>query len=955
MARSFFPLMYVKYFKLLLLYFAVALPSQATKFFVKPTSSGLGNGTSWANASANLQLIINGSNAGDTIWVAGGSYFPNLAPTGCVVCSSPRENTFFLKSGVKIFGSFSGTELRLEQRNIKNNPSVLDGNLGDINLTTDNAYHVVVGIGLNSSTEFNGFRVRNGNANAAVSISINSARGMDPVLMDKGAGIYLLDADLTLKECEIFNNQSVNLGGGIYDETGNNTFANLIIRNNSSTLKGGGIYFARGQNKTYNSIIFNNTSQEGGGIRSVLATVEFINCNVLLNSASVDGGGIMKEVGGFDLTNCIVWANIYTGAANGKAGLRSSGASFNTKNSIVQSGTFPCTNCPNGDGNVNPDFKDNTDPDGPDNIWGSFDDGLQLNKCSVALENGDFIVSNPFPDIVNSSRTYDIDFKLNPNFGPGGSQSFIDIGAYEQNNLATPVFYVNANLTSGNNTGLNWANAYKGPDALQYALANTNCDGAELWIAQGKYKPSANPLNCVGCTSSQDFAFLLPKNIHLYGGFLGNETMLSQRNLKARKTILSGDIGIENDSTDNTFHVLIIANNGNFTNRIDGIQVERGGNKTVLGNTTVNTITISKNEGGGIVSKNSNLLLKNSIIQRNISKDGAGIYFSNGKLQMFSNVLESNNALASGGAIYLTNSDSISSASRCKVFKNVADAAPAFFINDANFLVEYNVIQENNGNSNGAVVCSNAAFTKFFYSIFYKNNASGSGAFSNNIGSTGFLINCDFIENNGAISNAINNEATLGLINSIVWKKVNALSPMVNNTGAGQVTTGNSIVEGGLAACTNCPNGNGNVQPSFINLDFPPGPDSTLGTLDDGLQLNFTSPALNTGMSIFGFDGPNKDIIDNGFENNVDIGVFEYQSGSRCINDRFVAERPTPSGTYIADNRLISIGEVPPSGNVIFEAENSILLKPGFVANNGAIFVAQIKNCTNINLRLRAR
>ena len=64
--------------KFIILCFVVlfAADMQAVIRYVKPVSSGLGNGSSWANASADLQLMINNSQAGDTIWVAQGTYKP---------------------------------------------------------------------------------------------------------------------------------------------------------------------------------------------------------------------------------------------------------------------------------------------------------------------------------------------------------------------------------------------------------------------------------------------------------------------------------------------------------------------------------------------------------------------------------------------------------------------------------------------------------------------------------------------------------------------------------------------------------------------------------------------------------------------------------------------------------------------------------------------------------------
>jgi len=60
----------------LILFTLFAFEAEAVVRYVKPVSAGLGNGSSWADASNDLQLMINNSASGDTIWVAAGTYIP---------------------------------------------------------------------------------------------------------------------------------------------------------------------------------------------------------------------------------------------------------------------------------------------------------------------------------------------------------------------------------------------------------------------------------------------------------------------------------------------------------------------------------------------------------------------------------------------------------------------------------------------------------------------------------------------------------------------------------------------------------------------------------------------------------------------------------------------------------------------------------------------------------------
>ena len=76
----------------------------ATTRYVKVTASGNGDGSSWLNASGNLQGIINASVSGDEVWVAFGSYQP------------VNRGSFIMKEGVKIYGGFKATENTLAER-----------------------------------------------------------------------------------------------------------------------------------------------------------------------------------------------------------------------------------------------------------------------------------------------------------------------------------------------------------------------------------------------------------------------------------------------------------------------------------------------------------------------------------------------------------------------------------------------------------------------------------------------------------------------------------------------------------------------------------------------------------------------------------------------------------------------------------------------------------------------
>lgn len=90
--------------------------------------------------------------------------------------------------------------------------------------------------------------------------------------------------------------------------------------------------------------------------------------------------------------------------------------------------------------------------------------------------------------------------------------------------------YVDRSAVGANN-GLSWNEAFVD---LQDALLIAQ-QGDQIWIANGEYHP-APPGN-------EYVSFVVPTGVALYGGFAGGESLISERNISANPTILSGDLG----------------------------------------------------------------------------------------------------------------------------------------------------------------------------------------------------------------------------------------------------------------------------------------------------------------------------------------------------------------------------------------------------------------------------
>ena len=196
----------------------------------------------------------------------------------------------------------------------------------------------------------------------------------------------------------------------------------------------------------------------------------------------------------------------------------------------------------------------------------------------------------------------------------------------------------------GLNDGTSWKNAFVDLDSAINATSS-----GQIWVAAGIYKPSTNlqggtPLN------EREKTFRLKKNVAIYGGFNGSEINFSDRDWNQNKTILSGDIGTEGDSTDNTYHVVSSEYaNLDLSTILDGLIIRDG-------------YSYSQYSGAGIYvnqTSGGKFIIRNCIVENNYSfREGGGLYVFNSHPIIENNIFRNNQAFK-GGAIYLYHSDAI--------------------------------------------------------------------------------------------------------------------------------------------------------------------------------------------------------------------------------------------------------------------------------------------------------
>ena len=310
--------------------------------YVKPKKAGKGDGTSWDDATDDIQWAINdlAENApGEKgeVWVAAGTYVVKDRITDDT--SSPVS--LLMKNGISVYGAFKGTEKRRSERieeskNLKpwgwKQESIIRGaefkgsddanwsnNDEAWNIQNSGSYHVVWFAPLPEEKEaftdevyLEGFTIEGGKYNET------NAAQYDP---DCGAGVYINDPSARMRYCTVrFCNPGMKKttntqprGGGIYCKNGQ-TEGNLVY--DCSAYQGGGIYIDEAGFIT-RSMVTNCSAYQGAGVylkgdadNSEKAYYQILATSVISNNTSTRNGAVYLDGHGLVINNTI--ANNYT-------------------------------------------------------------------------------------------------------------------------------------------------------------------------------------------------------------------------------------------------------------------------------------------------------------------------------------------------------------------------------------------------------------------------------------------------------------------------------------------------------------------------------------------------------------------------------------------------------------------------------------------------------------------
>ena len=239
-------------------------------------SGGLNDGTSWANAFANLPDALQKASTtckNTEIWVTAGTYYPTET-------STDRTASFVLKNNVKLRGGFNGTEVAGDPHIRRYQFTTLSGDINRDRTFSGNSYHVVQGTDVNNSAVMNGFIITGGNADGDVNLN-----------NDRGGGMYNERSYPTVTECIITGNRALNYGGGMFNSNSDQPprITNALLTENSSDYAGGAIYNIASSPTILHCTIAGNTAQKGGGVYNISRSYpNIINSILWGNGTSID-------------------------------------------------------------------------------------------------------------------------------------------------------------------------------------------------------------------------------------------------------------------------------------------------------------------------------------------------------------------------------------------------------------------------------------------------------------------------------------------------------------------------------------------------------------------------------------------------------------------------------------------------------------------------------------------
>lgn len=245
--------------------------------YVKPTATGTGDGSSWDNASGDLQKMIddladnNVSQQAGEVWVAAGTYKPQSQ----LISGMNYSASFRMRDGISVYGGFAGGETSKQERAKGvmpwdfTNVTVLEAAYYESKLAWTNSKwtvgsdsrHVVWFAPMSGESDFTRITTLDG-----VTVQGGYAQGntgLDDFKTDCGGGVYMDGANTYLTNCIVKENYAMADGGGVYLKNGR--IETSLIYNNNADANGGAVYVDN-RGLVLRSMLSNNSALNGAGV-----------------------------------------------------------------------------------------------------------------------------------------------------------------------------------------------------------------------------------------------------------------------------------------------------------------------------------------------------------------------------------------------------------------------------------------------------------------------------------------------------------------------------------------------------------------------------------------------------------------------------------------------------------------------------------------------------------------
>ena len=360
---------------------------------------------------------------------------------------------------------------------------------------------------------------------------------------------------------------------------------------------------------------------------------------------------------------------------------------------------------------------------------------------------------------------------------------------------------------------------------------------------------------------------MITEAITVLGGFpnLGEPT-LDDRNWEAFSTILSGEIGVSNDSTDNSFHVITVMQNGGNV-KIDGINIHQG------------------NADGGTNTNGAGLLCHSCTATSGLKMTNCAFF--------------DNATIGNGGAYFSTGSNDIIDLEQCRFENNSAFRGGAVYTGELSSVLK-NCWFSNNYAKQGGAIYSLDKNTKLLGCAFYQNEAIEGGAFyvDEIYNDPDLVFNCTFAKNSGSAVFFKFVDNRVYLYNNIFWNN-EGYDVEVSDYDIYVLDYGSPVII--ASALTDK-----YTELEVCNVEF--GGCTIYDAVNPFEDLENGNLNLVIGSSAIGAGGFADVITDNGltidfngnpriFEN-IDLGAFELQTNS-CSGGfgNIVYVNPTATGT----------------------------------------------------------